>query len=65
MIEASPYPLRLRQQLFGEGSHLWQALSRRRHKSTVFLTTVLMIVIIVGSLMYMIAGAESGFTSIH
>lgn len=51
-------------QFLGEGSHLWQALTRSRHKITVFLTTVLTIVIVVGSLMYMIEGAASGFTSI-
>lgn len=51
-------------QFIGEGSNLWQALLRSRHKITVFLTTVLTVVIIVGSLMYLIEGAEAGFTSI-
>lgn len=51
-------------QFLGEGNNLWQALTRSRHKIIVFLTTVLTIVIIVGSLMYLIEGAESGFTSI-
>jgi voltage-gated potassium channel len=48
----------------GEGSNLWLALKRSRHKIIVFLTTVLTVVIIVGSLMYLIEGAASGFTSI-
>ena len=48
----------------GEGNNLWLALKRSRHKIIVFLTTVLTVVIIVGSLMYLIEGAESGFTSI-
>jgi len=43
-------------QFIGEGSNLWQALLRSRHKITVFLTTVLTVVIIVGSLMYLIEG---------
>lgn len=51
-------------QFIGEGSNLWQALLRSRHKITVFLTTVLTVVVIVGSLMYLIEGAEAGFTSI-
>lgn len=51
-------------QFLGEGSNLWQALKRSRHKITVFLTTVLTVVIVVGSLMYLIEGAASGFTSI-
>ena len=51
-------------QFIGEGSNLWQALLRSRHKITVFLTTVLTVVIIVGSLMYLIEGVEAGFTSI-
>lgn len=51
-------------QFMGEGSNLWQALKRSRHKITVFLTTVLTVVVIVGSLMYLIEGEESGFTSI-
>jgi len=51
-------------QFLGEGNNLWQALKRSRHKITVFLTTVLTVVIVVGSLMYLIEGAGSGFTSI-
>ena len=51
-------------QFMGEGHQLWQALQRSRHKITVFLTTVFTVVVSVGSLMYLIEGAESGFTSI-
>lgn len=48
----------------GEVHVLMQALRASRRKITVFLFTVLTLVIIVGSLMYMIEGAENGFTSI-
>jgi len=51
-------------QFMGEGNNLWQALKRSRHKITIFLTTVLTVVVIVGSLMYLIEGAAGGFTSI-
>lgn len=51
-------------QFLGEGNNLWLALKRSRHKIIVFLTTVMTVVVVVGSLMYLIEGAESGFTSI-
>jgi len=51
-------------QFMGEGNQLWQALKRSRHKITVFITTILTVVVAVGSLMYLIEGAASGFTSI-
>lgn len=51
-------------QFMGEGNNLWLALKRSRHKVIVFLTTVLTAVVVVGSLMYLIEGATSGFTSI-
>ncbi|MDD2732910.1 MAG: ion transporter [Desulfuromonadaceae bacterium] len=51
-------------QFVGEGHQLWQALKRSRHKITVFLTTILTVVVAVGSLMYLIEGSRSGFTSI-
>jgi len=51
-------------QFVGEGNQLWQALKRSRHKITVFLTTIMTVVVAVGSLMYLIEGAPSGFTSI-
>ena len=47
-----------------EAGVLWSALRASRHKITVFLTVVLTCVVILGSLMYLIEGAESGFTSI-
>ena len=47
-----------------EASILAQALRASRHKITVFITTVLSVVVVVGSLMYLIEGPESGFTSI-
>lgn len=48
----------------GEASVLGRALRASRHKIGVFLLTVLAIVVIVGSLMYVIEGPKSGFTSI-
>ena len=48
----------------GEASILNRALRASRHKIGVFLLTVLSIVVIVGSLMYVIEGPKSGFTSI-
>jgi voltage-gated potassium channel len=50
----------------GEASVLMEALRASRAKITVFLLTVLSIVLIVGSLMYLIEGSHpgSGFTSI-
>jgi voltage-gated potassium channel len=51
-------------QFMGEGRNLWQALTRSRHKITVFLTTVFTVVVTVGSMMYLIEGPEHGFTSI-
>jgi voltage-gated potassium channel len=51
-------------QFIGGGNQLLLALKRSSYKITVFITTILTIVIIAGSLMYMIEGAKSGFTSI-
>lgn len=48
----------------GEAATLVQALRASRRKITVFLMTILTLVIIFGSLMYIIEGAENGFTSI-
>jgi len=48
----------------GEAGVLWRALRASRHKIAVFLLTVMAIVLIVGSLMYVIEGTPSGFTSI-
>jgi voltage-gated potassium channel len=48
----------------GEASTLSLALRRSRPKITVFLVTVLTVVLIVGALLYLIEGNEIGFTSI-
>jgi voltage-gated potassium channel len=51
-------------QFIGAGNTLRSALVASRHKISVFLLTVIMSVIIAGTLMYLIEGAENGFTSI-
>lgn len=51
-------------QYMGEARLLGQALRAARYKITVFLITVLGIVVIVGSTMYLVEGPDSGFTSI-
>jgi voltage-gated potassium channel len=43
---------------------LWDALKASRPKITVFLLTVFTVVIVVGTLMYLIEGPENGFSSI-
>ncbi|MGB1658158.1 MAG: ion transporter, partial [Longimicrobiales bacterium] len=48
----------------GEASLLSVALRNARYKIAVFLVTVLCIVIVVGSVMYLVEGPEGGFTSI-
>lgn len=48
----------------GEAGVLIQALYASRRRITVFLFSVVVLVIIFGSLMYLIEGAENGFTSI-
>jgi voltage-gated potassium channel len=48
----------------GEASLLSTALRNARYKIAVFLVTVLCIVIVVGSVMYLVEGAGSGFSSI-
>jgi voltage-gated potassium channel len=45
-------------------SVLWEALKASRPRITVFLLTVSTIVIVVGTLMYLIEGPTNGFTSI-
>lgn len=47
-----------------EAGVLMRALRAARFKFTVFIATVLTLVIIMGSLLYLIEGAEHGFTSI-
>ena len=51
-------------QYISEATLLMKALSASRRKITVFMFTVLTLVVILGSLMYLIEGAENGFTSI-
>lgn len=51
-------------QYLSEANLLMSALQASRRKITVFLFTVLTLVIILGSMMYMIEGEESGFTNI-
>lgn len=51
-------------QYVGEANVLGQTFWEQRYKITVFLFTVLTVVAIVGSLMYLIEGPEAGFTSI-
>ena len=48
----------------GEGEQLRRALKAGRHKIIVFLGTVLSLVMILGTIMYLIEGGENGFTSI-
>jgi voltage-gated potassium channel len=47
-----------------EASVISQALRASRHKITVFVTAVMSVVVVVGSLMYLIEGGDNGFTSI-
>ncbi|KAB2838164.1 MAG: potassium channel family protein [Melioribacteraceae bacterium] len=51
-------------QYISEAKMLTQALKASRRKITVFLFSVLTVVVILGSLMYLIEGEENGFTSI-
>ncbi len=48
----------------GEASILIQAMKASRRKITIFLMTILTLVIIFGSLMYLIEGSQNGFSSI-
>ena len=47
-----------------EASILTQALKASRHKITVFVASVLTLVVTFGSMMYLVEGAANGFTSI-
>jgi len=51
-------------QYLGEAKQLMRALRASRRKITIFIFTVITIVVIVGSLMYIIEGEKNGFTSI-
>lgn len=48
----------------GEGEQLGRALKASRHKITVFMGTVVMLVILLGTVMYLVEGRDNGFTSI-
>lgn len=49
---------------FSEYNHLASALAASRKKIFVFLSVVLMVVLVMGTLMYVVEGSENGFTSI-
>jgi len=51
-------------QYVGEANHLLRALANSRRKITVFLFAVFTMVVIFGSLMYLIEGEESGFVNL-
>ena len=51
-------------QFVGEANLLGAALRAARYKITVFLITVVSIVVVVGATMYLVEGPEAGFTSI-
>lgn len=48
----------------GEGEQLARALKSSRHKITVFMATVVMLVVMMGTVMYLVEGGQNGFTSI-
>ena len=50
--------------LLGEANELTEALAAARHRIFVFIYCVLLLVVVLGSAMYVIEGSESGFTSI-
>lgn len=49
---------------FSEYNHLAGALAASRNKILVFLSVVLMVVLVMGTFMYVVEGADHGFTSI-
>ena len=51
-------------QFVGEGEFIVTALKASRFKIIVFLTTVLILTVVVGTLMYVVEGGEHGFSSI-
>ena len=48
----------------GEGNQLMDALKASRAKIIVFLVSILILIIILGTIMYLVEGTENGFTSI-
>ncbi len=51
-------------QYVGEAQLLVRALRASRRKITIFLSFVMTVVVVIGAVMYLIEGADSGFTSI-
>lgn len=51
-------------QFVGEENRLTAALWQSRRKISIFILTVLTLVVIIGSIMYLVEGPENGFTSI-
>jgi len=51
-------------QYLSEANMLWKAILASRRKIFIFLFTVVTLVVIIGSIMYVIEGHENGFTSI-
>jgi voltage-gated potassium channel len=51
-------------QYVGESEHLLRALKASRRKISVFVYAILTLVVIFGSLVYLVEGKENGFTSI-
>ncbi|MBN2746495.1 MAG: ion transporter [Bacteroidales bacterium] len=51
-------------QFLGASKVITQSLKQSRYKITVFFTAVLIIVTVMGAIMYMVEGPESGFNSI-
>lgn len=51
-------------QFIGEGEFILNALRASRYKILVFLSSVITLAIVVGTLMYVVEGGQNGFTSI-
>ncbi len=49
---------------FDESQVLWRSLVRSRHRIVVFLGVVLILVVVLGTVMYLVEGPSNGFTSI-
>tara|TARA_B100000900_G_C20129167_1_gene533252 strand:+ start:74 stop:517 length:444 start_codon:yes stop_codon:yes gene_type:complete len=47
-----------------EGNMLWQSLLKSSRKISVFLFTVVLLCVVMGTIMYTVEGPENGFTSI-
>ncbi|WP_233886821.1 ion transporter [Paraburkholderia flagellata] len=49
---------------FNESQVLWRGLVRSRHRIMVFLGVVLILIVVLGTVMYLVEGPSNGFTSI-